>query len=258
MKYNRLIYSALAALLISLPAQSHAVVIGSLNFITPDATVGPHDEIQIWLRLTLNPDSTPFVFSGNPLSGFAADDPPLNGQYYDLNNQTWVFSTFASYTRAYLNTFYAYSGNSFVSPTNSKPNYRFEFWTSSEPGLPSMVFVDNFTLAPGTSYDYLLGTFIPVASGAAAGTYTFYETGLIAEFIGFDTNGHLLMGGIDFAYGYGIQFNTCLTHDASCAFTRTVAAEAISVEAISVTEPSSYITLAAGLVALSIWRRRHA
>lgn len=231
-----------AALLFNPLLSVAALPTGTLEFLTPNATVGANDIIDVRLRLTLDAASAPLTFSSNPLTGFAAADLPLQGTYTDPVTGVSELRNFATYTNAYLNTFYQCSG-SFTDVCSPSANYSFEFWLTSTPGNPSVNFVNSFELPAGQSTEYLFGRFIPAAGGAAAGTYTFFNSGLTVAFEGEDVNGNFLRAD-DITLAA-----SCSSETADCAFTRTVGV---------VPEPGTYGLMALGLLGVCGAARRRA
>lgn len=230
-----------------------ALPTGTLEFITPTGTVGPNDQINVWMRFTLDAGSAPLVFSTDPqtglLTGFDPSDLPAQGSYWDPDLGQNVTADFARITAAALNTVF-FCTDTFTGACNGdKTNYSFDFFTSSQPGMPSLNFVDNFSLAPGQSTDYVFGQFNPAPGGAAAGTYKMYGTGLFLYFTGTDAAGHSLYFDNYFAGpGSTMLGRTCSDGDTdACAFSRTV---------IAVPEPSTYTLMALGVAAIGLLKRR--
>ena len=222
----------------TLPAQA-ALPRGTLSYVQPSGVVSSTDVIDIRVVLTLNADSSPLTFSSNPLTGFDQDDLPTVGSFYNPATGQIEQRPFAEISSAYLTTFYVCTGT-FTNSCDPSPNYRFEFWISSTPGNPSLVFRDSFALAPGESFEYLFGQFVPAATGAAPGSYLWHSTGLQLVFQGTDADGNALYAERGIA-------QSCPSLDDACAFTRMV---------VEVPEPSTWGLMALGLLAMGGWARR--
>ncbi len=236
-----LLAAAAAACLLPLAARAE-LPRGSLSFIMPTATVAPDEVIDVAMRLQLDDDSAPLVFSSDPLAGFDAADLPTQGNWFDPVTGAPELRDFASITGAFLNVYYACSGTFTAGDCGPGASYSFDFWFGGGPGLPSLVGVNSFDLAPGASTDFLLGRFTPQAGGAAAGSYSFYTAGVTLGFTGLDAQGQTLFSdGIDIA-------SSCPLQTEDCAFVRTVS---------SVPEPGMVAMWLAGLASLGfLWRRR--
>ena len=245
------IVTALAAALFSSITLA-ALPTGTLEFITPSGTVGANEQIDVWMRFTLDAGSAPLVFSTDPitglLTGFDAADLPTQGSYWDADLGQNVSADFAQITAAALNTVF-YCSDTFSGACNGNTtNYSFNFFTSSEPGKPSINFASSFSLLPGQSTDYVFGQFNPAAGGAAAGTYKMYGTGLFLYFTGTDAAGHQLYYDSYFGTPSTLIGRTCTAGDTdACAFSRTVNA---------VPEPSTCLMMALGIAATVALKRR--
>lgn len=130
---------------------------GTLSFIEPTGTALATDDIEVWLRLTLDGDSAPLhLDSSAPNYGLDLDD---------LTNQDptmkWI-----SVTNAHTNILFGCSGN-FVDGCGPG-EYSFEW--KGEP----FAFQSDYDLATGASVDYHFVTFHPVGGQATPGTYWFY------------------------------------------------------------------------------------
>jgi hypothetical protein len=226
---------------------------GTLQYITPTGTVGATEVVDVWVRFTLDAGSAPLNFSTDAqtglLTGFDAADLPKQGSYYDAVLGQYVTADFVQYTGAGLNTVF-YCTDTFTSGCNGNTaNYSFSFFTTSQPGMPSINFVNSINLAPGQSTDYVFGQFTPAAGGAAPGNYRLYNTGLFLYFTGVDADGHSLYYS-DWGQGGAVNTllgQTCPSSSDSCAFIRTVTA---------VPEPSTYGLMALGLLGVAVAARR--
>jgi hypothetical protein len=227
--------SALIAAAMALPSASFAALpTGKLEFVTPTATVGPEEKIELRIRFTLDSASPALTFGSNPLTGFAAEDLPTQGTYLDTVTGEYSLRDFASFNGAMLNTAFGCSGT-FTDVCDPSANYAFEFWTSSQPGQPSINFLQSFSLAAGASTEYLFGSFLPAKGGAAAGTYIFYNSYLDLIYSGQDADGNPL------TYYHNLGQTCDGSSPAGCGFTRTVITSAVP-------EPSGYSLMLSGML----------
>ncbi len=235
--FTRPVRHALALTGLAAGLSAHAALpTVDLSFTQASGVVGSTDVIDVWVTLTVQPNSSPLVFdaaSGNPF-GFNPADLPVQGQ-----NNAGDLSDFASIDFVQTNTFYGCSGT--FTNTCDPGAYTFTFHTSNDPGQPSFNFLPTLNLAPGASMTYLFGTFTPVGT-VADGTYTFYRTGATLLFTGLDATGQNIFHYVDMG-------ESCPAgEEAGCAFTRTV---------VGVPEPQTYALLMAGLLGVGwITRRR--
>jgi hypothetical protein len=243
---NRAIRTLLAgAVLASAVATSpaSAAAFGTLTYLEPSGSAGALDSIPVWMRLTIDASSEPLVVDSSlDFYGINPADVPTD----------WV-----SFDNAFISTFFLCSGTFTASCTDGPP-YRFEFNTS---GPDAINFKDPTNIPAGATRDYLFGTFVPSSGPAAAGTYTFFNTGVTLNLNGrkheLDEEGNPKVDefGDPIQVAAELSFNvaeSCATSEASCAFTRTVVA--------AIPEPETYAMMLAGLglVGLAAARRRRA
>jgi hypothetical protein len=235
--------SVIASLLLACSAWSQATPTVALSFTQPTAAeIGAHDSIPLWVTLSVAPGNADFVF--DPTSsypwGFLSSDIPTYGFDSSFANHA-----FTSYTGATLSFGEDCTGGTATSMVCSASPYGF----AQGPGFQSIADASGAVhIAAGTSTSVLVGTFIPNGSGGVPGeTYSFYNASiaLIVTGKGLDASGN----SVDLT-GYAFMNPTCPTLDASCSFTRTIAA---------VPEPTHAALFALGLgaIAWSARRRRN-
>jgi hypothetical protein len=235
--------AAAAALIAgSIPA-AQAAPTGTLTFLQPSGTVGPMESIPVWMRLTIDPTSLPFVVDSS-LQGFGVDPADVPADWSSLDS-------------VYINTYFTCNAT-FTQTCVGGPPYNFEFNTSGPDAINSR---NPFALPPGESYDYLFGSFVPSAGAAPAGTYYFFSTGVTLNLVGkkplLDEFGQPLLDEFEQPLLTNVELSvdvarSCGSFDASCAFSRTVVA--------AIPEPETYAMMLAGLGLLGIAaaRRRRA
>lgn len=235
---SRLVLAAAVAL--ATPFAHAALPTGTLTFLQRTGTVAADVTIPVEMRLTLDGDSAPLSFGSDPLSGFAPEDLPVHGSFWNDNTGETEVRDFDEITGAYLNTYFSCQG-SFTDHCITGPNYNFEFHLTDTPGHPSINFRDTFTLDPGASFDYTFGHFVPAAGGATPGVYRWNGTAVTLNFVGLDAEGNFgeASNFWEIATGYSLE--------PGVAFERTV---------VAVPEPGSWALLAAGLIGLSGLARR--
>lgn len=181
-----------------------AAYAGTVSFLEPTGTVGPTDEIPVWLRFTLDATSDPLLVTvdenGSPPFGVLPENYPAPHQYqegwpnvYDYGD-TFEF-TMTTLMDVYINTYFG-CGTTFGSCTQGPP-YDFDFNTTGPDTINFLpdTLASPFVMAPGESRDYLFGTFLPSDGPVAPGVYTFSHTGLTLNFNGTGTALHYLLDG---------------------------------------------------------------
>ncbi len=237
----------LAALLL-LGANAHAAI--SLEFAMPTGTVSATDNVEVWLTLSTD---TGFTFDASDPDGDnsygGAIDPaevPTGGFSPDANMGMGGFIDFDFIEFAGASISASCSGSFVIDSSGDcglggagTENYTFAFGSAADwaPG-------GELTLGAGDSITFLWGTFTPVAGGAAAGTYDYFDAGIGIFFqgVGFDDFGEEV-----FASSFANLASTCASGDSSCAFTRTVA---------PVPVPAAVWLFASALIGLSGMSRR--
>jgi len=214
----------------------------SLTFLEPTGVVGPTDSIPVNLRFTNNDATLDFVVDNSlPNGGLDTSFLPTTGQYFDASDPTcpggYCYQPFDRYTDFSLTIGFGCSGT-FTAPgmcTNGPP-YTFEFAANPFNSLP-------FTLAAGSSTDYLFGTFVPSSGPVAAGTYEFYRSVVWLNVGGYDVAGHALSAVVFPAL-------TC-TGDSAAA----CASVGYFSRVVAVPEPGTYALMGLGFGLLG-WRLR--
>jgi hypothetical protein len=234
---------ALASLAFTLgPAAARAQFPGlTLTFLEPHAVGGPTDAWEVWVRLALDPAApAALMFDGTapPAFGMPPGIIPTIGQHPSTGLST--SAPFATYTLALTTPSLQCHTDTFTQCRLDTP-YGFEFPPPSPTPADGFVHLDAFTLLPGATYDFLLGTYTPRGAGAPPGTYVLH-TAYAALFVeGVDASGVTLEA-------VAFLAETCPTGAPSCSFTRTVLA--------AVPEPSTVLLLATGLAGVGWLSRR--
>ena len=211
-------FGALCASFALLATGAQAAVIATLTFDQPTGIVSPTDPVPVYVILTLSADSDALTTdaSGQVTSGLSDQD--ITDAGYDP----------ALMTRRIVNNAFE-CGGTFNAVCTDPPPYSFDFNFAA----PSFVGAANLDLQPGSSTQFLFGTFNPAGS-APAGLYTFYNA--IFEFEFYDpniTDPNVHPQSITIA-------NTCSFQDDACAFTREVVGGA------TVPEPMTWAMLLLG------------
>ena len=196
-----------AASLLSLAAVgAHAAVIATLTFDTPTGTVSSTDSIPVYLTLTLDPTSDPIITNGSSM--VTSPNP------------------FSSDPNVIVNNAYVCTGTFNDCGAVQPYNFSFNFTP------PSFVAPANLDLEPGSSTDWLFGTFSPAGGHAAPGTYTFYDARFVFETT--DPGSPPMFSTIA---------DTCDPFGATCSFTRTVA---------GIPEPATWAMMLVGFGGLGL------
>jgi len=237
-------YMAAAVALMSVTSFAQAAApFGTLTFIDQSGTIGPTADVPVWMRLTVDPTSTPLVVD-QTLERFGLDEAEVPAAWLTLD-------------RVFINTYFGCS-STFTGTGNCVIGtpYRFDFNLT---GPDTINGVDPIEVLPGASRDYLFGTFVPSQGAVPEGTYHFYSAGVTLNLLGReqreDENGMTIVD----AFGNPVLFSvevsfdiaaSCSTGDLSCAFSRTVVGV--------VPEPQTYAMMLAGLglVGVAAMRRR--
>ncbi len=230
----------------------HAAPFGQLTYRDPTGVVSPTDSIDVWVRLTLDPQSSPLTLNSS-VPGLGVDPSDVPDSWYAL-------------TGAFLSPSTGCWGT-FIGPTCSAA-YSLQ---PLGPGYPNgLSDVQDLLLAPGQSYDYLAARFVPVGGYATPGEYIHFEhqlgivlTGtiptdyqpLLDEFDNevYDEDGNTIEVPLSELVGVPTRFYTVVTgmgdfrqtQDSGIAFQRTV-----------VPLPAALPLCASALLTLAALRRR--
>jgi len=251
----RFLAAALAALTLSGAAFAQSQPTLNLSFVEPTGTVAGNVPIDVWVRLTVDPQSEVGldIDVSSPGAGLEAD--PL-------------FEP----TSMFLNVFFTCT-STFTQGCIDGPPYDFTFGVDPlDPVRPSFAGLNALQLAPGESRDFFFGSFVPSPSPAPEGNYIVHNVGFTANLFGqyyqdipvLDEDGNFTydefgneiteripVGDSNAERELTLAF-TCNTFEASCAFQRTVVSAPIP-------EPGTYAMMGLGLGVLG-WaaRRRRA
>ncbi len=210
------------------------------SFIAPTGTARATDDIDVWMRLTLAPTAQALTFdraAGAPDFGLPAGFLPPFASYSVV--------TTSPYFDCAANTFGGLLAPDAPAVPCRAGAYRFFPHLTETTGRPDFSSRTGFTLLPGESFDYVLGTFRPQHGAAAPGTYSFRNAGAHIALAGADAQGRVLTANVLLAA-------TCASPaGAGCQpFTREVVAAAV------VPEPHAAALLGAGALALGGARLR--
>jgi len=189
----------------------------SLSFLEPNGTVGPNDTIPIIVRITNNTGEA-FNFDGNdPLNsyGIPGIQVPTEGIDDFGNEMSFDGDPTATFNFTFTCSGSFTAGGTPPGPCSPGDEYEFDFSTDQAP-----FFADTFTLQDGANFDFQFGEFIPLAGGAAPGTYDFFRVSLFLDLFGFTIDD---MGNFIQLNNFIDLGETCTSGDTTCAFSRTVA-----------------------------------
>lgn len=218
----RFITCALAlAMASSASNTANAAINLTASFLEPTATVAADQPIEIWLRISAQPDSDPFYYdpTQSPAFQIPAEYLPTSGLTGN-DNETKPFATYDDMTRAAFGR------------CLSSPLYCFaptEMYTQQSVWLNGTT---GLNIAPGETKDVLYAVFEPVAGAVVAGTYVLDGAGIGLTAYGKASDGTPLAANVIFSFA-------CM-EGSDCNFTRTVTA---------VPEPSSNALMLLGLLA---------
>ena len=208
---------------------AHADAALKLSFLEPTGTVGPNETIQVWIRITSVGDAA-FTFDSTQSaeSRFGLPDSiplPLDAIVYTPPGPP-VSVPFAIYQEAYLFTWR--SCNDTFSTGCNPLSHAFQ----SPIGPKNWLDTAQLSLQPGEYLDIHHSDLVPVAGGAAAGTYTLTSLGVGLGVRGRSEADEPLEADL-------FSFGTCSTAEPGCGFTRTVVS--------AVPEPSTWAMMLGGL-----------
>lgn len=226
--------TALYAAAAMIATTANAATILTLSFIQPTGTAASNAPIDVFVRLTADPASDPLTTdgSGRPTSG------------YDFSSYAGPIDLDDPATSVVLNNFFECSGDFTIGCNDPGSAYDFTFNYNQ----PSMIAPLNFDLQPGQSLDYLFGTFTPNGGNAPAGTYRFFNTGLIIQFY----NPGATDSPNDDLFDSFTLAETCTGQDPDCAFERQVSAVSGAVP-----EPATWAMMISGFGIMGAAMRRH-
>jgi len=132
----------------------HAAPFGTLRYVQPTGVVGPNDDIEVWMEVTLDPAS-PALILDSSLPGFGVDPSDIPAGWTSL-------------TGANTSTGFVCGGN-FTADCTEGPPYDFIFNSVG----PDTMYLTDVTLLPGEARQYLFGIFKPSNGAVPAGNYFF-------------------------------------------------------------------------------------
>ncbi|MEZ5643412.1 MAG: hypothetical protein R3E70_15530 [Burkholderiaceae bacterium] len=160
---------SLGCMLAATPALA-ALPTGTLSFVQRTGTVLANETIEVRLELTMD---SALDFSSDPLAGFAAEDLPTEGGYWDNEASEWVIAEFVEITGAYLNTWFTCQGSVYL-VLHQRATVRLRLPHVERARISSINF-GNFTLLASDSYEYTFGFFSPTG-GRPPDTYKWNGT----------------------------------------------------------------------------------
>jgi hypothetical protein len=217
-----------AALAVATPGQALAVAHGKLTIDAPTGTAGVTDAIDVFLTLTLDPDSAPIVRAGPAPGGGAL----FTSGGVTADELTWAgFDASQPFIQTISSSFFGCGGPSIF---NCGPEGPYSVQIFSPLGLPGPA-----SLPIDTPLSFKFATLTPRDPlGAPPGTYS-QRFGLGFSVVGKDLDGNTLRRFFEIA-------SVC----DECAFTRQVGLTSPT------PEPQSWALMIAGLGAAGAFLRR--
>ncbi len=164
-------------------AGAQAALITSLTFHEQHLTVGPSDSIEIWVTLSVAPESDPLTFDTTAGYPFGMD-PDLIPTHGNLAFPGDTGTPFVSYFAADVGIFRSCLMYEDTGCTWSE--YQFDSFGSIWHTFESL------TLQPGDSLDFMLATLSPFNDTVTPGTYTMRNLGVDLLFAGYGPDGEVL------------------------------------------------------------------
>lgn len=230
-----------------------ALPTGTLTFIEPTGTAKTTDNIEVWLRLSIDQTSVPLFLDSNQPQGGLSGVVPSD---FDTLDEKWV-----SIDSAQTNTWFMCSGT--FTNVCSPGAYQYEW--NLPPSPNSFNWMRDINLQSGQSLDYHFVTFKPVGGAAAPGTYWFYGSGAT---LAIDGKGYKAARDENGQYIYDAQGNFVFDpnlvsleryHDiasTNCGPNSWDICPGFSREVVAVPEPEAYAMLVAGLGLIGFMARR--